>query len=91
MAAMRDSSNEESVEWRRQSDYDEEDGGDQENLLMDCPACGEAVYEDAVRCPACGEFVSWNDSPLAGWPALTLWLALLGVLAVIAAVLGLLG
>lgn len=73
------------------SNDDNGEWDDEESALVDCPACGTPIHEDAVRCPACGEYVSWNESPLENWPAWALWLALLGVLAVIAAVIGFLG
>ena len=35
---------------------DESDDG-----LMECPYCGEEMYDDSPRCPACGRYLSTED------------------------------
>jgi predicted amidophosphoribosyltransferase len=54
-----------------------------------CPACGADIYEEAEQCPVCGEYVVHNSSALAGKPGWYLLLAVLGVIAVIASLSGL--
>ena len=34
-----------------------EDEDEGESLLRECPACGEAIFEDAPQCPHCREWV----------------------------------
>ncbi len=39
---------------------DEYDGTD--TSTIDCPYCGEEVFDDAERCPACGNYLSTEDN-----------------------------
>ncbi len=41
----------------------DEPEGDDSDLTMPCPQCGEPVYEDAERCPECGWYLSREDAP----------------------------
>ena len=54
-----------------------------------CPACGADIYEEAEQCPVCGEYVVHNNRVLAGKPGWYLLLAVLGVIAAIASLAGL--
>lgn len=48
-------------------DEDDEDQGwaeYDEAATVECPSCGEEIYEDAQRCPHCGSYVSQEDAPL---------------------------
>ena len=70
-------------------DWEYPDPDDDENLdeseTLECPACGEAVYEDAEQCPYCGEFIApGSASVLDGRPWWYVALAILGIVAVIA-------
>lgn len=57
---------------------------------ISCPACGGEVYEDAPQCPACGEFIVHDTGALSGKPGWYVLLAVLGVLAVVAVLSGVL-
>jgi hypothetical protein len=56
-------------------------------LTRECPACGAAVYEDAEQCPACGEWITQSTRAWDGKPVWWIALGLLGILAVILALL----
>lgn len=32
-----------------------------DDVSVDCPHCGAAMYEDAPQCPACGEYILQSD------------------------------
>jgi hypothetical protein len=70
-----------------ESDADGSDDGAAE--VVDCPSCGEPVYEDAEQCPACGEFIEHSTSPLIGRQPWMVTLFLAGVVAVIIACIAL--
>ena len=61
-------------------DYAEDED---EAELVDCPACGEPVYEDAEQCPYCGEYIIHSTSMLSDRPSWMVALFLAGVIAVI--------
>ena len=54
-----------------------------------CPACGADIYEEAEQCPVCGDYVVHGRSALAGKPGWYLLVAVLGVIAAIAFLSGL--
>jgi hypothetical protein len=53
-----------------------------------CPECGADIYEDAEQCPHCGAYVTHSTSAWSGRP---LWWIVLGVLGVVALVIALVG
>jgi hypothetical protein len=53
-----------------------------EDDLVDCPYCGESIYEEAERCPHCEKYISQEDKPTTGQP---LWIYICGLLALGAA------
>ena len=64
------------------------DPEDDEADTLVCPACGSEVYEDAEQCPYCREYLtSPSTSVLADRPWWFVLLALLGMVAVIIALL----
>jgi hypothetical protein len=66
-------------------DDDADDDADDDSAeLVDCPACGEPVYEDAEQCPYCGEYIVHSTSVLSNRSPWTMALFLAGVIAVIA-------
>lgn len=69
--------------------YDEDWGTDDDEPVdtIPCSHCGTDVYEDAEQCPRCGEWIIDQASPLTAKP---LWWQILGVLGVIAVILALL-
>lgn len=79
---------EEDDEW---DDYDDDWSpgmdDDDESYTVDCPECGAEVYEDAERCPSCGSYIilSSSGSVWQGRPAWWIILGLLGIIAVILA------
>jgi hypothetical protein len=62
---------------------DEDDSSD----TLECPSCGEEVYEDAEQCPHCGQFITLETGVLFGRPWWWVALGLLGVVSLIAALL----
>ena len=70
-------------------DWDDEGEDDPEELdLVTCPACGAAIYEEAEQCPECGEYVvRGSNSPLRSAPSWYAVIAILGIIAVIVALL----
>ncbi|OHB72868.1 MAG: hypothetical protein A2V70_04460 [Planctomycetes bacterium RBG_13_63_9] len=69
-------------------DYDDDNYDDGPAETLPCGQCGAEIYEDAVRCPACGAYVTHNASIWSGRPP---WWILLGILAAILALAGLIG
>lgn len=67
-------------------DWDDDDPAAE---TVPCPACGADIYEEAEQCPVCEEYVVHNQSVLAGKPGWYLLMAVLGVIAVIASLSGL--
>ncbi len=65
------------------SDFDDSD-------TVPCPSCGEAVYEDSERCPYCGDYITFSTSPLSGRPTWWIVLGLIGIVAVVVALSGIL-
>jgi hypothetical protein len=61
------------------------DADEDEAELVECPSCGEPVYEDAEQCPACGEYIVHSTSPFSTRQPWTVALFLVGVVAVIIA------
>lgn len=57
------------------------DWDDDEAELIDCPACGAEIYEEAEQCPVCGEYVLPDNHVWSGRPA---WWVVLGVLGLLA-------
>ena len=45
-------------------DYDSDDS----DVTIDCPYCGEAMYDDAEQCPHCGQYLSAEDQPRESKP-----------------------
>jgi len=70
-------------------DDDEYPDEDEVTLTVPCPACGAEVYEDAVRCPVCGDYITHDTSLWSGRPGWWVLLGLLGVLALIGVLTGL--
>jgi len=70
-------------------DDDEYPDEDEVTLTVPCPACGAEVYEDAVRCPVCGDYITHDTSLWSGRPGWWVLLRLLGVLALIGVLTGL--
>ncbi|QDT34316.1 hypothetical protein [Thalassoglobus polymorphus] len=58
-----------------------------ETFSVTCPNCGADVYEDCEMCPICHEYIIRSTNPLVGKPDWYIWTALLGILAVIFAML----
>ena len=66
---------------------DEDDFDDDLSDTTPCPQCGAEIYEDAVRCPACGTYITHDADLWSGRPTWWIILGLLGMLAVILALL----
>lgn len=46
----------------------EDDANWDDDELVDCPHCGQEIYEDAERCPHCEMYVTDFDSPTTSRP-----------------------
>ncbi|MEX0937150.1 MAG: zinc ribbon domain-containing protein [Pirellulales bacterium] len=71
-------------------DWTDEDGwsADDHSMAADtlpCPECGEEIYEEAERCPYCGTYVIFHSSVWAGRSTAWIVLGLVGVVAVVVA------
>jgi len=77
----------------RHDDFDEDwtHGDDEETPTTRCPNCRAEVYSEADSCPRCGEFLIGDATPLDSKPKWFVWLGLLGILAVVLVLSGLLG
>jgi hypothetical protein len=77
-------------DWDDDSDEEWPDDDDSAETVP-CPSCGADIYEEAEQCPECGEYVVRDNSVLGGKPRWYIVLALLGILAVVAVLSGLIG
>ncbi|RLS51882.1 MAG: hypothetical protein DWH91_17945 [Planctomycetota bacterium] len=76
------------------SDDDDEEFDDDhaEEVTVPCRMCGCDIYDDAIQCPLCGEYQT--KSPLTAWEGRPLWWrvgGLLGIIAVLLTLIGLMG
>lgn len=55
---------------------------DDEAEVVDCPACGAEVYEDAPQCPVCGEYITHGARGV--WSNRPVWWVLLGLAGILA-------
>ena len=60
---------------------------DAESETLPCPACGQPVYEDVDRCPYCGDWIM----PLRHASGHPVWGRVVGVVVVVALLIGLCG
>ncbi|MEN6494334.1 MAG: zinc-ribbon domain-containing protein [Thermoguttaceae bacterium] len=67
----------------------DEDVDDDPTETVPCPSCGADVYEDAEQCPYCGTYITSQTSPWAGRSVWWIVLAVLGLLATILVLSGL--
>ncbi len=65
------------------SDYPEQWDDDDPSDVVDCPACGAEVYEQAEQCPACGEYIIHETNLWSDRPVIWIVLGLLGIFAVV--------
>lgn len=65
----------------------DEDDDDDSVETVACPSCGRQIYEEAEQCPYCHTYVTHSTSVLAGKPIWFVGLAILGIIAVIVALL----
>lgn len=75
-------------EWDDDSWDDDNSFDDGEADVIPCPNCGTDVYEESDMCPVCGEFIIPNHSPWQGRSPLFVAIGMLGIAAVILALLG---
>jgi hypothetical protein len=77
----------------RRDEFDEErtHGDDDVTPTIRCPNCHRDVYSEADSCPHCGEFLIGDPTPLDSKPKWFVLLGLLGILAVVLVLSGLLG
>lgn len=68
-------------------EYPEEPWDDDSTELVACVNCGAEVYEDAPACPECGHWLTPDTHPLRGRSWWWVVLGLLGIAAVILAML----
>jgi hypothetical protein len=63
--------------------------GSPESDTIRCPECDAEIYDDSVQCPHCGHYIEADTNV---WSGRSLWwivVGLLGVIATIAALVGL--
>lgn len=70
-----------------EDDLDDDLNGDA-TATRPCPTCATEVYEDSPRCAVCGEYVTFPNPALEGWPW---WAAALGLVGIVAVMLALMG
>ena len=77
-------------DWDDESGWEDEASWDDDgpSETVECPSCGELVYEDAERCVSCGEWITVFHSP---WQGRSTWWIVLGGLGVAATILALSG
>ena len=78
------------VTWQNDVDEDWTAGDDDDTPLTRCPNCRAEVYREADSCPRCGEFLTGGSGPLDSKPKWFVVLGLLGILAVVLLLSGLL-
>lgn len=82
----------------QRDDYDDYSSGDQDleeipqdngddSPTVSCPQCRREIYEDSVQCCYCGHYLEADTSPWSGRPFWWVILALLGILAVMTALI----
>jgi len=59
---------------------DEQDGDEDDDGTVPCPACGEPMFEDAPRCPHCGEYVAADAATRPTWIVVTVLVCLAAAL-----------
>jgi hypothetical protein len=69
-------------EW---SDESDDEWDDDSTEVIPCPACCAEVYEEAVQCPSCGTYITPDTSVWSGKSSWWIALGLLGILAVVLA------
>lgn len=56
------------------NDWDDDfDEDDQDDGVIDCPFCGQAMLEDSEHCPSCDRWITAEDRPK---PAQPLWIVI---------------
>lgn len=68
----------------------DEDWANDDTPTITCPNCQADVYEEADSCPACGEYLIDANEPLQSKPMWFVALGLLGILAVVLVLSGIL-
>jgi predicted RNA-binding Zn-ribbon protein involved in translation (DUF1610 family) len=56
--------------------WDDEVPPDDDDLTVECPHCGQQIYEESERCAYCEKYISDEDSPPTRKP----WWIIVGVL-----------
>lgn len=79
------------MSWDDECDEDWTDSDDESTPLVNCPNCRGEVYYEADSCPHCGEFLIGDSNPLVGRPKWFVVLGLLGIVAVLLVLSGLIG
>jgi len=70
-------------------DFDDGEFNDDDSTeTVPCSECGAEVYEDAEQCPYCGFYIITETNAWAGRPGWWIALGLLGIAAVILALVG---
>jgi len=71
----------------RDDEFPDDNYDDDLNETIPCPECRAEVYEDAEQCPHCGHYITSETNVWSGRPA---WWIVLGILGVAALILALL-
>jgi predicted RNA-binding Zn-ribbon protein involved in translation (DUF1610 family) len=75
----------EKYDWESDDSEDESfhDERDEDHVTIECPECGESVFDDAERCPHCENYIvtdRGNASPKPLWITLTVLLCIYAML-----------
>jgi uncharacterized protein (DUF983 family) len=70
-------------DWAADDWGDDLDDDGEEVVTIACPACGEAMYDDAPQCPACGHYLTDDDLQHESKP---LWIMLTAIICLALAV-----
>lgn len=70
-------------DWADADWEDDLDDNGEEAVTIDCPICGEAMYDDAPQCPACGHYLTDDDLQHGSKP---LWVVLTALICLALAV-----
>jgi len=63
---------------------DQDDDFDASDTIP-CPECGEDIYDDTPSCPCCGHYVTMSASRWSGQSTVWIGIGVVGILAVIVA------
>ena len=62
------------------TDYDDMEYDVMANEVIECPRCGESIYEDSEQCPNCLEYiVSGSSTEWSSFTKVVIWLVIISL------------